>query len=62
MLKGLLTKKNKKKCFFLHSQSGTDLIEAKLQTELNVTKAWLKQNDTELVLLLLDTGTHSDIF
>lgn len=25
-----------------------ELIEAKLQIELNVTKAWLKQNDTEL--------------
>ena len=24
------------------------MIEAKLQIELNVTKAWLKQNDTEL--------------
>ena len=33
--------------------------------ECHIEPDWLmlwKQNDTELILLLLDTGTHSDIF
>lgn len=33
--------------------------------ECHITSDWLllwKQNDTELTLLLVDTGTHSDIF
>ncbi|MDR6969330.1 mRNA interferase YafQ [Flavobacterium arsenatis] len=33
--------------------------------ECHIKPDWLlvwKQNDTELVLLLLDTGTHSDLF
>lgn len=33
--------------------------------ECHIEPDWLllwKQNDTELTLLLLDTGTHSDIF
>lgn len=33
--------------------------------ECHIQPDWLlvwKQNDTELVLLLIDTGTHSDIF
>ena len=33
--------------------------------ECHIEPDWLlvwNQNDTELVLLLLDTGTHSDIF
>lgn len=33
--------------------------------ECHIKPDWLlvwKQNDTELILLLLDTGTHSDLF
>lgn len=33
--------------------------------ECHISSDWLllwKQSDTELILLLLDTGTHSDIF
>lgn len=33
--------------------------------ECHIEPSWLllwKQNDTELTLLLLDTGTHSDVF
>ena len=33
--------------------------------ECHITPNWLliwDQNDTELILLLLDTGTHSDLF
>ena len=33
--------------------------------ECHIEPNWLllwKQNDTELILLLLDTGTHSDVF
>jgi mRNA interferase YafQ len=33
--------------------------------ECHIKPGWLlvwKQNDTELILLLLDTGTHSDLF
>jgi mRNA interferase YafQ len=33
--------------------------------ECHIEPDWLllwKQNDTELTLLLLDTGTHSDVF
>lgn len=44
-----------------HKLSGT----FKRAWECHIEPDWLliwKQNDTELTLLLIDTGTHSDIF
>jgi len=50
---------------FLHPLKGYKQKDSEKIMECHVQPDWLliwKQNDTELILILTSTGTHSDLF